>query len=591
MPTAPTRSLFAAGLALALWLGLAGVASAESRALLIGVGAYPQMPVEYRMTAPALDVQRVGAALVAAGLDAEQVVTLSDGVDGRAVSRAAVLAALSDLAARSATGDRVLIYFSGHGGQKTATFPQQEADGLEEVWLMSDAALDVDPKGRRNGTARLASGYVADYEIGEAVARLRARGIDVWLVVDACYAGGVTRGEALVEGVVVKSVGLGRGAPRSAKARSADRVHPAVASAHEADHAASQMGGFAAFYAAGDDGLALATPVGSVFSNALARALDAGRTHSFRDLAAGLMSVDGRMGPDAPRPVFEGDLDRPVLNLAPGAQRRFAVRRMGEPVQLAAGREEGVDDGDAVVFEDAAGQVLGRGKVAKAGLGQSRLKNAPTMAIAARLAPRLHPAKSAGERVLAAISALDGGWSSGALAIEARLERPEREACATLVDPQSPGMDATPVSLFDLPALRDCDRLFISLTNTGATPLDVNLLYLANDGSVVGPSLHPFDDVRLRCGEHRDAAIRLVSEAGPVMERIAIIAIPARSRFPLDLRYLSTPAERGGDDALAEWLADLIGGETTRGAGGGASVAPPANDALVAVAFPVRVVP
>ena len=45
-------------------------------------------------------------------------------------------------------------------------------------------------------------------------------------------------------------------------------------------------------------------------------------------VAAGVLAVDARLGVDAPRPVFEGDLNASVLDLEPKGPRRFALRRL-----------------------------------------------------------------------------------------------------------------------------------------------------------------------------------------------------------------------------------------------------------------------
>lgn len=575
---APTKAV-ARGLVLALGaaaLVWAGGVRAETRVLMVGVGAYASLPPEYRLSAPAHDLARLSSSLIAAGVPASSIEQVSDARSGQG-SRLAILGAIEDLVAKTGAGDRVLLYYSGHGGQRPATYPEREPDGLEEMWLAGDAQIASD--------GSLRSGFIADHEIVQAVSRMLQRGADVWLVVDACYAGGVTRGST---DAIVKAVGEPAGR-RGHRLRSDDAglIGPDLIAPDQTGE-----GRFTAFYAAGAGSLALAAPTGSLFTKALARALDSGRVASLRDLVAGTLSLDARLGPDAPRPVFEGDLDRPVLDLVPGSVRRFALRRSGATVTLIAGQEEGVEAGSRVTLEAADGRSLDTVSVARVGLGGAQLSGVvPLEAVAGRLLAADRSTDRPADRLLSAIQALGGSWVSNTIAISARVERPDPGSCLEPVDPQAPGPNAVAFSLLDPPPLRDCDRLYLTLSNQGAQTLDVSLLYLAADGSVVGPGLHPVDDVRLRPGERRDAAIRIVAEPGPVVERLAVLAMPATSRFPLDLRYLANASLRGGEipaskGVYAQWWASQLEGEATRA---GQIQAPPPGP--VAIAFPMLVVP
>lgn len=578
---APTKAVgrglvLALGVAALVW---AGGVRAETRVLLVGVGAYASLPSEYRLAAPAHDLARLSSSLIAAGVAAASIEQVSDARSGEG-NRLAILGAIEDLVAKSGPGDRVLLYYSGHGGQRPATYPARELDGLEEVWLAGDAQIASD------GTLR--GGFIADHEIVQAISRLLQRGADVWLVVDACYAGGVTRGSSGSSGAIVKAVGEPAGR-RGHHLRSDDAglIGPNLMAPDQAGE-----GRFTAFYAAGAGSLALADSTGSLFTKALARALDSGRTASLRDLVAGTLSLDARLGPDAPRPVFEGDLDRPVLDLVPGTVRRFALRRSGAAVTLLAGQEEGIDVGSRVRLEAADGRSLDTVSVVRVGLGGAQLSGVvPPEAVAGRLLAADRSSNRPADRLLSAIETLVGSWVPNAIVIDARVERPDPGSCLEPVDPQAPGANAVAFSLLDPPPLRDCDRLYLNLSNEGTQTLDVSLLYLAADGSVVGPGLHPVDDVRLRPGERRDAAIRIVAEPGPVVERLAVLAMPATSRFPLDLRYLASASLRGDEipasqGVYAQWWASQLEGEAARA--GQVQTPPPGP---VAIAFPMLVVP
>ena len=552
-----------------LW---AGAGRAETRVLLVGVGTYAKLSPEYRLSAPAHDLARLSSSLIAAGVPASSIEQVSDARSGQG-NRLAILDAIEGLVARTGPGDRVLIYYSGHGGQRAATHPEREPDGIEEVWLAGDAEVAAD------GTPR--EGFISDHEIVQAVSRMLRKGADVWLVVDACYAEGVTR---------VSTDAVAKGG-RGGRLRSDDAgmIGPdLVAPGRVGD------GRFAAFYAAGAGSLALAAPTGSLFTKALARALDSGRVASLRDLVAGALSLDARLGPDAPRPVFEGDLDQPVLDLVPGPVRRFALRRSGATVTLLAGQEEGVEIGSRVTLEAADGRNLDTVSVARVGLGSAQLSGeAPPEAVAGRLLVRDRKSNRPADRLLSAIETLGGSWAPNTIAISARLERLDSRACLEPVDPEAPGPTAATFSLLDPPTLQDCDRLYLTLLNEGTETLDVSLLYLSADGGVVGPGLHPVDDVRLRPGERRDAAIRIVAETDPVVERLAVLALPAVSRFPLDLRYLAAAQWRGSglpisDGAYTDWWTSRLEGDATRS---GQVEPPPPPPGPLAIAFPLLVVP
>lgn len=591
-PTSAARAL-AILLALVAWAS-ASALRAESRALLIGVGQYAALPRDYRLAAPARDIARIGSALQAAGLGGAAITILSDEAGPGGATRSDILEALDRLTLGAQAGDRVLIYFSGHGGRRPSRADAAGGDGLEEVWLASDATVDA--------AGQPDQGAISDHEAAAAVARLRRRGVDVWLVVDACYGAGVTRGPPAIGGVA-KTVSRTQGAG-AIFAGTSDKPHASawspkggmIADAWRGTSDESQtIGAFAGFYAAAPDGLAIATAQGSVFSNALARSLDAGRTRSLRDLAAGLLSADGRLGPDAPRPIFEGDLDEPVLDLAPGRQRRFGVTRRGPDVTVAAGAEEGLLVGDRLALENAAGAAAGYAEVTQVRIGRAFLSPVSPDAVSARLTSADRGrAETPAARVLAAIAALDGGWAPDSLIVAAWLDRGPAMACDAPVDAEAPPVSAIPVSLFALPDMRACDRLYLDVANAGPSALDVNLLYLAADGGVVAPSLHPVDSVRLAPGEHRTAALRFTAEPARVTEHLAVFATPATTRFPADLRYLSHPGRsvRAGpkgaaSDALSTWLVAALDADIRRGA----ALGPPPAQASVAAAFPVVVGP
>jgi hypothetical protein len=119
--------------------------------------------------------------------------TLLPGVDAVTVLRGAeatlprVRKALTALEAAASPGDRVFVYYTGHG----TTLPDEdgdETDGVDEAWVLHGSRVAPSPRG-----------LLVDDEIGRRVSSLR-RAVgsegEVVLVVDACYSGGSARGGA-----------------------------------------------------------------------------------------------------------------------------------------------------------------------------------------------------------------------------------------------------------------------------------------------------------------------------------------------------------------------------------------------------------
>ena len=528
-------------------------AAAETRALLIGIDRYDRLPSSQQLEAPVNDVRRVRTALEAAGLKADYVQALT----GR-VPLEAMRGALDRLAVEATAKDAVLIYYSGHGGRRRGGV---ESDGLEEGLVASDARLD--------GDGLASSGFLADAELLVIVDRIRAAGADVWLVVDACHAAGVVRGGD-------RRKGLG------SSVRSASVRHGPPAAAGPV------AGAFTAFFAASVDAAALerparpGDPAASYFTLALARAIDSGRLVSYRDLAAGLMAQDGRLGVNAPRPEFFGDLDRPVLDLVPGPQRRFAVRA-GTPARMSAGSEEGLARNDAVALEAADGTPLGSATVLRSDLGEAWLESAPAAAVAGRwtaTAPTAGATRSS--RLLSAVQALGGRWQPETVDIAAWRWRPEA-GCDAFVDPEAVPPDAASIDLWAAQPFEDCDILIVEARNTGASAVDINLLYASGDGTVVTPSLYPEDSPRTSPGTVKRVALRLRADAAGG-DRLVLIATPVRSRFALDLRYLAGATVRGGPDSA--WFAHWLDGRFVRSE---TPAVPPPVASVLAAPIAIRV--
>ncbi|BBE70543.1 caspase family protein [Oharaeibacter diazotrophicus] len=182
-----SRTAFAATLALALALST-GTAAASDRALIVGIDLYPHVlvngaPNQRNLSGAVNDARRMrDLAVDVFGYAPADVTFLSD-LDA---TRDGILGAIRhELVERTKPGDRVLIYYAGHGAQVADDSGDEADDGLDEVLVPSDAAAEL-------GAAEpQLDGVILDDEIEVALAGLAGR--DVTVIVDACHSGTITR--------------------------------------------------------------------------------------------------------------------------------------------------------------------------------------------------------------------------------------------------------------------------------------------------------------------------------------------------------------------------------------------------------------
>jgi hypothetical protein len=388
-------------------------AEPRQRALLVGVSGYPKETVgDLQLAGPKNDVALMLDTLGRVGFRSEDVTVLADDLaattaprpaDG-APTRAAILAALDDLARRAGPGDTVLVYLSGHGSQQPIADPSQHAvekvDGLEEIFL----PIDIGPWSDAVGSVQNA---LVDHELGRAVTAIRAKGAFVWVVVDACHSGTMTRagGDAVARQVPPDVLGIPKEAIARARSREEDRRNrgatrgaaSGVASRTQASWALAKLlatptmaatasaptvaakpaettppapatpaaatpspGGYVAFFAAWPDQVALqrAMPRGygvgvrkphGVLTFHLARALREGRASTFRDLAHAVTAGYDQFG-QAPTPMFEGDLAVPAPGGARDGRLRWPVSVDGAKITVAGGVVDGLAPGAIVAL-------------------------------------------------------------------------------------------------------------------------------------------------------------------------------------------------------------------------------------------------
>ena len=332
-------------------------ATARTRVLLVGVSEYPNFPAEKQLKAPANDVRRMQAALQARGIAGADIAVLADGVEGAAgvPTRAAILAGLERLAQEAERGDLVIFYASGHGTRQPSR-TRLKVDGLDQVFLPRDAA----PPGPGAAPNRFET-VIAGPDFGERLDAIRARGADVWFILDSCFSGSASR--AVGDGVHDKKIALEDIGLATAGALSPETT---TVLADLAPALPAGSGRLTAFYASQPNETAreVALPPGapadkrvwgSIFTTALTEALRRAPALSYRQL----MVETGRvLRADAAfqarqTPSFEGDGMDGALPGAAGTASAPAWR-VNAGV-LHAGQIEGVEAGAVIaLYADAA---------------------------------------------------------------------------------------------------------------------------------------------------------------------------------------------------------------------------------------------
>ena len=175
------RSALLGSLVAAVALGaLPQLSHAGQKALVIGINAYPNMPAKYQLRGSRPDALAMKKFLLEHwGFSASDVRTLLD----EEASKEGIMDGLNSwLPDVTEPGDRIVVYFSGHGTQVPDT-SGDEADGQDEAWSPSDI-------GRRSG--HFVNEQVTDDEIAAAFRRLSGR--EVLLISDSCHSGTLARG-------------------------------------------------------------------------------------------------------------------------------------------------------------------------------------------------------------------------------------------------------------------------------------------------------------------------------------------------------------------------------------------------------------
>jgi uncharacterized caspase-like protein len=153
-------------------------AQAAQKALLIGVSEYPHLPPSAQLIGPANDLRAMSSFLQNHwGFAPSDIRILKD----RDATKSNILTSISGwLADQTSQGDRVVIYYSGHGSHVPDRNGDEE-DGEDETFVPYDY-------GRRGNVA---NDMVLDDEIGSALSKLPGR--EVILIADSCHSGTINR--------------------------------------------------------------------------------------------------------------------------------------------------------------------------------------------------------------------------------------------------------------------------------------------------------------------------------------------------------------------------------------------------------------
>jgi len=363
-------------------------ADAANHALLVGVTKYDNPKIR-TLEGPRNDVIAMRKALEARGFATENMRILADDMEGAATpTRANIVKGLQELATKAQKGDFLVFHYSGHGTTQPETEPGDEPEpgGRDQVLLPKDSG-NYDP------VQRSITNAIVDNELGRLLERIRATGATIWVIIDACHAGTVTRANVATRSVVPDALNVPAAVPPT--------LSPAAPQRAGTLRGAQTKGSLIGFFAvdswteAIERDFALPNAPGGpqkygVFTWHLLRALNAGRAGTYRDLAR-LVALDMAAGSNAlqaPLPVFDGNLDAGLFGAKDTGPTRFSVQRDGNDLTLSVGALHDLDEGaEIALFDgpDAKAKRLGLAKITEASSGTSKATSAANLPASAPL--------------------------------------------------------------------------------------------------------------------------------------------------------------------------------------------------------------
>lgn len=292
---------------------LCGQAVAETRALLIGVSGYPNLPSEMQLFGPTNDVRGFEAALHRQGV--RKISILADGVASSLgnPTHDRILRAFSDEIAAARPGDWLVIYLSGHGSQQP--HPAQVASGAKELDALDEIFLPLDA-GHWDGSAGSVENALVDDEIGSAITRARRKGISVWAIFDTCHAGDMAKSA----GALASPPSTWRRVPPSMLGVPTEKIHKRGARKSHLGSGADErnVAELITFFASQPDEPTSeemsATGPGGIFTKHLSKLLSepipGEASVTFGNLMARIQARYREEGRPFPRPYMEGNAKR-----------------------------------------------------------------------------------------------------------------------------------------------------------------------------------------------------------------------------------------------------------------------------------------
>lgn len=368
-------------------------APVERYALVVGVSGYTGgIPA---LNGPKNDASMITTLLREQGVPRANIRVLADSMDTavRPVAtdglptRAAILAGFRWLAERGGPNTEILIFMAGHGTQIAAPARGNEPDGMTEVFL----PLNATARATQAATGALSfaetRNLLTDDNINDAIAPILATGARVWLVVDACHSGTLSRSAG--DDSVARDVDPAIFGAAATTAPAAAAGTPAPPRRFRFQRFRDQR--FTAFYAAhpyqrayestqprnAQPALGAAARPPQKFGEmtwSLVQALRNGESATYRTVAQRVLAGVWQLSGNRQTPMFEGAMnERPMLGA--GSQRVIALTMQNGSLMLASGWTEDITVGSTYAIVDSGdpSRVLGSATVDQVGATTSRL--------------------------------------------------------------------------------------------------------------------------------------------------------------------------------------------------------------------------
>jgi len=345
----------------------------QRRALLVGVTRYDNLKERWQLDGPANDVALLRKMLTERfQFPDKNIVALSEAAGGpdKRPTRGHIEREFRALAGAAQAGDQVVVLLAGHGSQQPEKNPPHplypKPDGLDGIVLPADV-------GSWAGATGAVANAISNDDLCEWVQAITAKRASVWLIVDTCHAGSMTRVSEITRDVPVAELGVPQEALDQARQRAAARG--GKTGNDDATPAPLLLP------AAGDHLVAICAcrsdqtePEGPYPEDGSAREYhglltftlcevltQAATPLTYRELTQRIAATYAAQGRSYPMPLVKGkERDREVLGTArwPG---RSAIRlnREGARFQLNQGSLSGLSSGSVLAVHPPAGQADG----------------------------------------------------------------------------------------------------------------------------------------------------------------------------------------------------------------------------------------